>query len=405
MNEKGSVLRIAYVSYADYGGPLVHTREFVRALSKIVPDLVVCCPYLHKELSYVRPSPETIANRMLANFPLWARQLKLEFYQFRKLLSEFRKRHAYRQLFKESRIDIVIIRHDAFVLGPVWAAVREGVPYVLEVNGVLVKHSPDRVTRWFEKYAFTHAGGIFAVTDSLARLLVDGGASRDKVRVITNGVRLDRFERSKADGVPKPLREKLNNRIVIGYVGTFAAYHDTKVLVDGFALARKEVERLRMVLVGEGRFDGEMKNYVAEKNLQDDIYFTGRVGYDSIPDYLHAFDIAANPVKKIYEEDFHGAPIKMFEYMATGLPVVSTDMPNLKRLLGESVIFVPPDQPEQWGRVFADLAKNESSRRQKGRDAHNYLVENDFTWNGNAKRVQDFCSDVLNQRDNRGNGP
>ena len=402
LKEEDRGLRIAYVSYADYGGPLVHTREFVNAFGKIVPELVVCCPYLDKELSYTRPRNASLANRVFAYFPSWARRLKLEFYQLRKLLRDYGTRHEYAKRYRKSKLDMLIIRHDAFVFGPIWAAVKAGLPYVLEVNGVLVKHSPDRITRWFEKYVFKHASGIFAVTDSLGKMLVDAGASQAKIRIITNGVRIDRFAAATGAGVPMPLKAQLRGCIVIGYVGTFADYHDTKLLVDSFAIARKKVENLRLVLVGEGRNDRVMKDYIGKCRLQADIFFTGKVGYDLVPDYLQLFDIAANPVRKIYEDDFHGAPIKVFEYMAAALPIVLTDMPNLRRLLEDAVVFAPEGQPEIWGKIFIELARSEAMRRQKGEAGHSYLVEKDFTWNGNARRIYEFCRNILDQRGHRG---
>lgn len=397
-------MRVAYVSYADYGGPLVHTREFVRAFATIVPELVVCCPHIDREGIYARASSETPMNRLFAHFPHWARQLKLELYQFRKLLNEYGKRHEYGALFQKSRLDIVIIRYDAFVFGPVWAAVQNNLPYLLEVNGMLTKHSPDRITRWFEKYVLTHASGIFTVTDSLARLLVDAGASPDKVRIITNGVSIERFAESDGDGAAESVKNKLAGAIVIGYVGTFADYHDTKLLMDSFAIARKKVDNLRMVLVGEGRNDQLMKDYAAQRNLQGHVFFTGKVSHDSVPDYLKIFDIAVNPVRKIYEEDFHVAPIKIFEYMAAALPIVSTDMPNLKRLLGDSLVFVPDDRPDSWAEVFVSLAKSEAMRRQMGDAAYRCLIEKEFTWHGNARRIYRFCKDILQRSVNRGNG-
>ena len=397
-------MRIAYVSYADYGGPLVHTREFVQAFAKIVPELVLCCPHIDKEVLYTRPAPETRLNRLFAHFPHWARQLKLEFYQFRKLLSEYKKRHEYGKLFQKSRLDIVIIRYDAYVFGPIWAAVQTNLPYLLEVNGLLTKHSPDRITRWFENYVLSHASGIFTVTDSLARLLVDAGAPQDKIRVITNGVSIDRFKKSNGTGVAESLKAKLAGAIVIGYVGTFADYHDTKLLLDSFAIARNKVENLRMVLVGEGRNDQLMKDYTVQCNLQAHVFFTGKVSHDVVPEYLQIFDIAANPVRKIYEEDFHVAPIKIFEYMAAALPIVSTDMPNLKRLLGDSLVFVPDDRPDSWAEVFVSLAKSEAMRRQMGEVAFQCLIEKNFTWHGNAQRIYRFCRDILSQSVNRGSG-
>lgn len=64
-----SRIRAAYVSYADFGGPLVHTREFARAFAELVDILALYCPYLDQDLEPGRPGRESFFNRLFGQLP------------------------------------------------------------------------------------------------------------------------------------------------------------------------------------------------------------------------------------------------------------------------------------------------------------------------------------------------
>jgi glycosyltransferase involved in cell wall biosynthesis len=187
-------MKAAYVSYADYGGPLIHTKEFVRAFREFVPDLLVHCPFLDVEITVGRMERPAFFNRLFSHLPAWSRQLKLEFYQLRKLVREWARRGHYSKLYRQGEIELVVLRQDSYVMGPISAALRAGIPYVLETNGVLSEHSSDRVTRWYERFTLSRAAGVTAVCDPLAEMLVDFGARSEDLLVVPNGVRLEAFD-------------------------------------------------------------------------------------------------------------------------------------------------------------------------------------------------------------------
>ena len=388
-------LRVAYISYADYGGPLVHTKEFTNAFRKFVPDLVTYCPYLEKNLSYVSGGKETFFNKLFAHFPSWSRQLKLEFYQFRKLLRDWVKYHMFSDLYLKHNIDIIVVRSDAFVMGPIYAANKHGIPYLLEINGILSKHEPDQITRLFEKYILSKAAGIFAVCDPLVPLLTNLDVPEDRIRVIPNGVCLENFQSTDLSAIPSSLRLKLKEKIVVGYVGTFTLYHDIFPLISGFIQALKKIPDLRLLLIGEGRLKKSSEEKVKAFGVESSVIFAGKVSHDHIPAYLQLCSILVNPMQQIYEEAFHYAPIKMFEYMAAKKPIISTDLPSLRHFLDDSAIFVSPKSDVGWRDAIITLAQNEKLRQQKGKEAHEQLIKCAYTWEENARKVFEYCKDIL----------
>jgi glycosyltransferase involved in cell wall biosynthesis len=387
--------RAAYISYADYGGPLIHTKEFITAFRRFVPDLVTYCPHLEANLSYFAAGEETFFNKLFAHFPSWSRQLKLEFYQLRKFLRDWARWRYFARLYQNHNIDIIVVRNDAYVAGAIYAANKKSVPYILETNGVLSKDNPDRISRLFEKYVLTKATGIIAVSDPLAEIWIENSISKDKIKVIPNGVCLEYYKSYNSSIIPKSMYNKLRDKIIIGYIGTFTVNHDVHVVVEGFSQAISTVPNIRLLLMGDGPFTQEIRRRTDSLDITDKVIFTGKILHKHVPAYLRLCDIAVNPMRQVYKEAFIGVPIKMFEYMASKLPIISTDMPNLRQLLNDSAIFVSPGNVTGWRDALIALAKDKKLRQDKGKEAFEQLMERGYTWEENARKVFEYCQDIL----------
>jgi len=379
--------KAAYISYADYGGPLIHTKEFINAFRKLAPDLVTHCPFLAKDLSYPGPGKESFFNQVFAYLPPWTRQVKLEFHQLRKLLRDWAKWRYFLELYKTNRVDIAIIRSDAYIMAPIYAANRCGIPYLLEVNGILSKDKPGRITKLFEKYCLSTTSGIFVVCDVLAQFFTNGNISQEKIRIIPNGVSIEAFQSPDLSLVPDALRLELKNKIVVGYAGTFTPYHDMPALLIGFAQALSKVPNISLLLIGQGKFEQETKQRVNSLGIENAVRFTGRVPHHLVPSYLQLCSVVVNPMRQIYPEGFHGAPIKMFEYMAAKRAIISTELPSLRQLLEDSAVFVSPGSAEEWRDALLTLAKDEMLRQKKGNEAFEHLLKRGYTWDENARKI------------------
>ena len=386
----------AYVSYADYGGPLVHTREFVKAFRKLNHSLTVHAPFLKKDVPYGgHRKTRTFFNAVFAHLPAACRRLKLEFYQLRKLARDWMKWRHFRDLYRNNRVDIVVIRMDAFVMGASYAARKCRIPYIVEINGVLSEDYPDRVTNRFEKCLLSEAAGIFTVVPELKDMYIARGVQENKIRVVTNGVCVEDFTAPDPAVVAESLRSTLHDRIVVGYLGTFAAYQSLSSVIDGFRNALAEIPSLHLLLIGDGQATPEIRDRLSGTATADRVTFTGRIPYGHVPAYLSLCHIAVNPMRRIYREGFHCAPIKMFEYMAAGLPIISSDLPSLRRILADAAVFVEQNSPEDWHKMLVKLAGDEAFRRRKGDESLQRLHECGFTWENNAQKVYEFCRDIL----------
>jgi teichuronic acid biosynthesis glycosyltransferase TuaH len=143
----------------------------------------------------------------------------------------------------------------------------------------------------------------------------------------------DIYHSSKATDPEIPIHEKLRNipKPIVGYFGNIERRTD-------FELIRQVAKRntdLNFV------FAGPVETHLVPSFFYDipNVHLTGRIKYDEMPNMLKGFDVAVIPFKKT-EESNTVFPLKLFEYLGAGKPVVATDFnPDLERITGELVSY------------------------------------------------------------------
>jgi glycosyltransferase involved in cell wall biosynthesis len=135
--------------------------------------------------------------------------------------------------------------------------------------------------------------------------------------LIPHGVDFERFSRYNQDAVELPADLRRIKKPLIGYYGLIRDWID-------FELLRKISQRKdwSLVLIGPANTDTSSIQGI------DNIYLLGPKDYESLPLYLKGFDVCIIPYK-LLEVTINARPLKLFEYMASGKPVVSTPLPTV----------------------------------------------------------------------------
>lgn len=167
--------------------------------------------------------------------------------------------------------------------------------------------------------------GSDAVIVSSGPLLQSRKALNPDTYLVEHGVEVEHFRAACAEETPRAEALADLPGPVIGFVGLIAEWVDTGLL--------RYVARHRpdasVVLVGKEDIDvGELKRL-------PNVHFTGQVPYEDLPTYCKCFDIAVVPFV-INELTLASNPLKMREYLAAGLPVVSTALPEAARLSSQT---------------------------------------------------------------------
>ena len=272
------------------------------------------------------------------------------------------RRRAVARLLRDIRGDAVIERYYNFGGEGILAGAALGVRTMLEVNAPVIDYqgSPKQILdralvvqpmrRWRERIC---RSADVIVTPSAAILPADTPSS--KIVVLEWGADTDRF-RPDAGG---PLPFTRPSGTVAVFAGAFRSWHGASNLVRAIRqLNERRVSGLSAVLIGQGP---ELASVKAEAAGLQNVIFPGAVPHDRMPACLAASDIGVAP----FDVDAHGplslgfywSPLKIFEYMASGLPVVAPALPRIASLAahGTEGLLYDPSQPGTLADTLAAL--------------------------------------------------
>src|SRR3989344_4224982 len=250
-----------------------------------------------------------------------------------------------------------------------------------------------RIYLFFRSYDFLHkktwrkAKAIFTLTSFLKNELIKFGVSENKILILPDAVDLAKFDIKISK---EEAREKLNlpqDKKIILYIGSFYLYDwkGTDVLLEA---AKNFGEDFLFLLVGGS--EKEISNLKSQVTNLKNIKFIGHKPYAEIPNYLKSADILVLPNKAGHKmSEKHTSPLKLFEYMASGRPIVASDLLSLREILTEQeAIFFKPDDPLDLALKIKEILVNQSLAEQISQNARE-KVQN-YTWQNRAHRALIF---------------
>ncbi len=179
--------------------------------------------------------------------------------------------------------------------------------------------------RTYEKSAVTSVDRVVTVVDESRDRVVALGADPERVTVFTN---VD-------DDAASPSWAPLEGAFTIAYAGGFGPHRGIDTLVRALPAVRSRVPGARLVLMGAGTGESELRELVVALGLRDAVEFTGWIGLDDMKARLAAANVGTVP-HMANEHTDSTVPHKLFQYMAMGLPVVVTDCAPLARIITET---------------------------------------------------------------------
>ncbi len=371
-------MRIAFVS-ADPGVPIYgrkgcsnHVQEVVRALTRSGVEVEIHSPRLEGTPPPGLADVRTFALARCAKGDSSARETAL-IGANAQLEINLQSRDAY---------DAVYERHSIWSTAGMSFARSAGIPGILEVNSPLIEEQAAHrslvhrdVAEKMVEQAIQSASHLIVVSKGVAEYVERFDVDRDRIHVLPNGVDTERFSPCESRGSPR-------NQFTVGFVGTLKPWHDLLTLVRAFGSLRDrctENAECRLLIVGDGPERERLTSALADLGLLDSVHFTGSVDPADVPRWMDEMDVGVAPYPA--EGDCYFSPLKIFEYMAAGLPVVASRIGQIPELIedGQTGLLWPPGDHEALASILDGLRTDPLQRAQLGRRARAKAVQA-HTW-------------------------
>jgi glycosyltransferase involved in cell wall biosynthesis len=223
-----------------------------------------------------------------------------------------------------------------------------------------------------------------------------------KVHQIHWGANVDRFRPGlDATGLAAELPIPRDGRVVV-FSGSFRRWHGADFLVRAAArVLRKLDERnILFLFLGSGPDLAEVRREVSRLGIGSQVHLAGAVPYDQMPLHLARCHVGVAP----YQPSRHGqlqlgfywSPLKIFEYMACGLPCITLDIHPLREIIrpGREGLLIQEGDEQGLADAIAELVKSPERAAEMGRAARQRIVSH-YSWQVHCEKLEGVLQDLI----------
>ncbi len=405
-------MQIVYLNF-DRGIPVlggkggsVHVRSVVTALTRLGHEVTVLCSQAGDgnapppgRLVTLAPDPgqrAAMAECEHLRLPMSALEDKLTYRELGVLAHDraLPARAVAALADQGVRPDLIYERHALFHVAGMAIARVFDVPRVLEVNAPLTEEQArfrglalHDIAAEREAKSWLGASLAVAVSEDIAMRLRAVGVPNSRILVGQNGVDTALFRLGESHGAEVRRSLLLGDHPVVGFVGSFKAWHGVDFLIDAVARLRAEWPELRLLALGDGPLRAAAEARAAAL-LGDAAVFTGSVPHEAVPAHLAAMDLTVAPYMP--REGFYFSPLKVIESLAAGRPVVAPRIGQIEHLVDDRVtgLLYPPGNLDACVAAIAELLAAPALRRRFGAEAAQ-RARAGWDWTALVSRVLD----------------
>lgn len=248
---------------------------------------------------------------------------------------------------------------------------------------------------WRDDYIFKNADFILPITHGSRDIIIQKfKIPENKILIVPDGVDLKLFD---ILGERERYRKEFNlpaDKKIIGYVGTFSTMgfdKGAKDLILAFKILKEEMSNVFLLLAGGRGETDSYKKFAVENGLieGDDFVMEKYVDYSLVPKYLKSCDILVSPFPFMEHFAYFMSPLKIFEYMASKRPIITSDLPSIREVLTENeALFFEPGNVKDLAEKLSSAIKNPNDYKSMAEAAFEKVK--DYTWGKRAQNILKF---------------
>ncbi|NQZ75379.1 MAG: glycosyltransferase family 4 protein [Ekhidna sp.] len=378
--------RVSTSASASAGGPRSHILGIIKAFQKrkwivyqyIVGDLV----------------PKNIVEKDTSNSLKKSLLLRFASDFVRLFLRLYHQRRAYRSI--NAQVDLLYERYAAYQEIGSYIRKKTGAKWILESNGLYYyEASSERkaiffrsLLRRFEKSAYKKCDLLVCISHNLkAKIVNELQIDPSKIIVVSNGVDADFFKPSETE------KTASSETITIGFVGTLIYYQRLDLLLHAAHNILNRNVKIKVVIVGDGIEFENWKNLADDLGIASKVEFTGKVSRNQIPSIIESFDWGYSVPDPTLAGNYV-SPLKLYEYMAMGTPVIAYPTEDASKLINEEIgLIVEKFEVEEIEKTILDAIKLDSNEfGKKCRD----IILKEHSWEGRLDLILRRFSEINN---------
>lgn len=259
---------------------------------------------------------------------------------------------------------------------------RFGIPIISTCHGFIYDGFKISMYNALDCYALKYFSRIITVSDPLKTILINKNVCKDKITVIENTPGVCQIKDSNNRNKSRNKFRVLPTDILVGFIGRLSGEKGIIYLIESIALLQKSsCHSYKLILIGEGPQDRELKAKVLKFGLSQKVIFAGF--QRNISEWLAAIDIFVLPSLT------EGTPMVLLEAMGYGVPCIASAVGGIPLVIDSGVdgILVSPEKPEEISEAIYDLCTDRKKRSFISQNAKKKIMEkyNTKEW---AKRIE-----------------
>lgn len=207
---------------------------------------------------------------------------------------------------------------------------KHNIPFIYylidTLHRLLENNIYSEIAKYYEKFNIKNSNLILTINKQLKKYIIEMGGDPNKITVLHAGIDLNFFDKTKLD--TNRIREKYgikNSDLVLFFMGWL--YQFTGILEVAKYLLINKISGIKLFVVGEGDIYPDLVK-LSKSDVNNKIILTGKVPYNEIPNLVNVADICILPAYNIKVMQ-NIVPIKIYEYMACGKPIIATKLNGL----------------------------------------------------------------------------
>ncbi|OGM98226.1 MAG: hypothetical protein A2735_00560 [Candidatus Yanofskybacteria bacterium RIFCSPHIGHO2_01_FULL_41_21] len=230
---------------------------------------------------------------------------------------------------------------------------------------------------------------IIVISQGLKDKFAQYGFATKNILVAHDGVDLEQFKINKTQPECRNILKLPLNKTLVLYTGHLYEWKGASVLLE---VARNFQNKEDILFVFVGGTDSDIRDFRERVKIMElnNVMIVGLVPHNEVSLYLKVADILVLPnsgkedISRLYT-----SPLKMFEYMASGKPIIASDLPSIREVLTDySVFFSRPDDVESLITVINEVINNMPEAEKRAQRALQEVVK--YSWNARAGNILDF---------------